>query len=65
MNFNAKRIRKAMGKTFERAFDAVREARECKKYGDTVGFRAAMETVADCRKLNSDRRKALAVGHQI
>ena len=56
---NPKRIRKAMARTFERAREALKNARECQEAGYIIGLRASLEVVAECRKLNADRRRAL------
>jgi hypothetical protein len=65
MQFSARRVQRAMAKSFDKARAATVEARECKAAGYTIGYRAALEVVAECRKLNSQRRRALVAGHAV
>lgn len=59
---NPKRIRKAMKATFTEAHAAIRDARES---GSVFAAKVALETVRACRKRNSDRRRALVLGHTV
>ena len=52
--------RKLTRKCYDRAFTAVRYARERKAVGYSIGMRAALEEVASIRKLISERRQSKA-----
>lgn len=62
---NERRIRRAMKISYVAARAAVSAAREAAKYGNTLAYKAALEMVQYHRKLNRDRRLALAKGHMI
>ncbi len=57
---NRARITRAIRKSYVTARAAVAEARECRRFGDRIGFRAALETIQMCRRLNAERRAALS-----
>jgi hypothetical protein len=62
---NSKRIERAIKRSYAAARSALAVGRDCKTTGDIIGYRAALETVAECRKLNAQRREALRLGHTI
>lgn len=59
---NERRIRRAIKASYAKARAAIAEAREA---NSEFAKRVALETVREIRKRNSDRRRALALGHTI
>jgi hypothetical protein len=59
MAINERRIRRAIKTSYAAARTALQQARESLTYRDTIGYRAALETVEQHRRLNRERREAL------
>ncbi len=59
---NERRIRKAIKASYAKARAAIADARESR--GEFFK-KAALEVVQECRRLNADRRRALACGSTV
>lgn len=59
---DARRIRRAMARSYENARAAIRGAREV---GSDFAKAVAMEVVREVRRINRDRRRALRAGHPV
>lgn len=62
LGMNSARIRRAIKSSYRIARAAIADARSGVRFGDTIGYHAALETVAYHRGLNRDRRQALRSG---